>query len=71
MAVMYNYFTTVPSAPTVVVIPHYSYSTMEFVGLTVKFNQLVSQISMHVCTKIYGAMCVEDELMWLIEQNIS
>ena len=32
---------TVPSSPTVVVIPHYSYSTREFVGLTVKFNQLV------------------------------
>ncbi len=40
---MYLYSCTVPSAPTdsIVVIPHYSFSTREFVGLTVQFNQLV------------------------------
>lgn len=46
-----------PSAPSAVVIPHYSYSTGKFVGLTTRFNLLVSQnwLKISMCMITDGA----------------
>ena len=51
---------TVPPAPSVVVIPHYSYSTREFVGLTVQLKQLVRIRSDNIIIMHCAMLCCHD-----------